>query len=606
MADKEWRFERLRLAMRSLFRCLSEHAPVVFALDDMHWVDPDSLALIRTLIHDSKKGRKFLFVGTTRPLQESSALTTACTFPRDKVDLLSLEGLGVAEITHLVSDLLKRSSEDVRPIAECLQRHTGGNPFAAIHLLRRLESQHYFVWDHDQKHWTFDSHRTMLGITVIDRPNEVVRETIQSLDEQERLALLTAASFGTSYFEVKNIVHALEVLEPREASTKEQPLRVSTSQSVDPFYIQNQIRSMEECLRRLVDKGFVCPQERQGHYKFSHDSVRDTAYSLLPEGRERRRVHLGIGRQIRQWMEAESELGTSLSHESVVLHATKQLNMAVDLIDDPWELVDLAELNYQAAELVAGKSSFFSFLEYLLFGKQLLGDRGWKDHYALTNKLSVALTRIQYTLGMYDECLKTADTVLRHGKILRDKIAVYHTKIFCLVQQDRHPEALDNCIDILKELGHPFPRRFVGAHVMKDSKKASKLLKGKTDDDLLALPQIDDEQINNSIEFMERLEECSLRKTDPAYFSLFTFRLIHLTVERGLFPLSTYAFMAWGWSKAVEGDHEEALRFGKLALRVADENKGLGRFRDTRVRMVYWSMIYHWRYPYHYGLEPLL
>jgi len=605
MADKEWRFERLRLAMRSLFRCLSEHAPVVFAMDDLHWVDPDSLALIRTLIHDSKKGRKFLFVGTTRPLQESAALTTVCAFPRDKVDLLSLEGLNVPEISRFVSDLLKRSSEDVRPIAECLQRHTGGNPFTVIHFLRRLEDQHCFTWDDDRKYWNFDIQETVFGITVIDRPAEVVRETIQSLDEQERLALLTAASFGTSYFEVNTIVHALEVLEPKKGITVEQSLRESRSESVDPFFVQNRIRTMEDCLGRLTDKGFVCPQERRGHYKFAHDSVRETSYSLLPEGRERRKVHLGIGRQIRLWMEAESELGTSLSHESLVLHATKHLNAAADLIDDIWELVDLAELNYQAAELVAEKSSFFPALEYLIFGKQLLGDKGWKNHYALANKLSVALTRIQYTLGLYDECLKTADTVLEHAKQLRDKIAVYHTKIFCLMQQDRYPEALDHIMDILKDLGQPFPKRFLGMHVIKDSKKAAKLLKGKTDEDLLSLPRVNDELINNSIEFMERLAECSVRKVDPAYFSLFSFRSIHLTMERGLFPLSTYAFMAWAWSKAAEGHHDEALRFGKLALRVADENQGLGRFRDTRIRMVYWTMISHWRYPYKDGLEHL-
>ena len=605
MTDKEWRFERLRLAMRSLFRCLSENAPVVFALDDLHWVDPDSLALIRTLIHDSKKERKFLFVGTTRPLQESPALTTVCAFPRDKVALLSLKGLSVTDTNRLVSDLLKRSSEDVISIAECLQRHTGGNPFTVIHFLRRLEDQHCFLWNDDLQYWNFDVHETVLAITVIDRPAEVVRETILSLDEQERLALLTAASFGTSYFEVTTIVHALEVLEPKRGLTEEQSLRASRQESVDPFFVQNRIRTMKECLARLADKGFVCPLERHGHYKFAHDSVRETAYSLLPEGRERRKVHLGIGRQIRLWMDAESELGTSLSHESLVLHAAKHLNAAADLIDDPWELVDLAELNYQAAELVASKSSFFPALEYLSFGLQLLGGKGWKDHYALANKLSLALTRIQYSLGLYDECLKTADTVLEHGKLVRDEIAVYHSKIFCLMQQDRFPEALDVCIKILKDLGQPFPKRFLGIHVIKDFKKAAKLLKGKTDGDLLALPRVDDEQLNNSIEFMERMAEMSLRGIDPAYFNLFSFRCVHLTMERGLFPLSTYAFMAWAWSKAVVGDHEEAVRFGNLALRVADEHQGLGRFRDTRIRIVYWNVIAHWRRPYKDGLQHL-
>lgn len=604
MTDKEWRFERLRLAMRSLFRCLSSYAPVVFCLDDLHWVDPDSLALVRTLIADQTRGRKFLFVGASRPLAEASLLLRQCVqgFSAGTIRRLTLPGLAVEEISQLVAGLLGRGQadkalDDVRPLAQSLYENTQGNAFAVIHLLRRLQDQNLFTFQPETESWTFDLAPSTAALCKIENPAQVVAESLEQLEQSEKLALMVAASFGTSYFEVATVVHALDVLAPVPQGEES----VHHLESVDPFCVQNRIRTMKQKMHKLVEAGFLTAQEPEGQFKFTHDSVREAAYSLLPEGEERMRVHMGIGRQLRMWMDMESELGTSLSHESMVLHAAKHLNYASDLIHDTWERVDLAELNYQAAELVAQKSSFFPALDYLQCGISLLGQEGWKNHYALTQKLYVALTRTQYSLGKYDECLRTADDVLAHGQVFHDERAVYHTKLFCLMQQNRFPEALEVVFSILKDLGQAFPRRFLKVNVVKGYKKACRLLKGKTDAELLSLPRVDDEILNDTAEFMERLAEISHRGEDRTYFTLFCLRCIHLTLEHGLFPLSTFAFGAWAWTQAELGNHDEATRFGKLAVQLADE--GLGRHRDVRVRIVYWSQLFHWRQPYHVALQ---
>jgi predicted ATPase len=608
MTGKEWRFERFRLAMRSLFRCLSSYAPVVFCLDDLHWVDPDSLALVRTLIADdvdTTSGRRFLFVGASRPLAEASLLLRQCIqgFSAGTIRCLTLPGLAVDEICHLVGSLLGYDDSEadqapnaVRPLAQSLHENTGGNAFAVIHLLRRLQDRNLFCYQTETNSWTFDLAPTRAALHKIENPAQVVVESLEQLEASEKLALMVAASFGTSYFEVATIVHALDVLEPVPRGEES----AHHLDSVDPFCVQNRIRNMKQKMHKLVEAGFVTAQETDGQFKFTHDSVREAAYSLLPEGDERKRVHMGIGRQLRMWMDMESELGTSFSHESMVLHAAKHLNYASDLIHDTWERVDLAELNYQAAELVAQKSSFFPALDYLQCGIMLLGEAGWKDHYALTQKLHVALTRIQYSLGEYDECLRTADDVLAHGRIFRDERAVYHTKLFCLMQQDRFPEALEVVFGVLKDLGQTFPRRFLKANVVKDYMKACRLLKGKADAELLALPRVEDEVLNDTAEFMERLAEISHRGVESDYFKLFALRCVHLTLERGLFSLSTFAFGAWAWTNAELGNHDEAVRFGKLAVQLADE--GLGRHRDVRLRLVYWSMLFHWRQPYDVAL----
>ena len=598
MTDKEWRFERLRLAIRALFRCLAYYSPVIFCLDDLQWVDPDSLVLIQTLILDQKQDRKFMFITTARPQPVVGG------FPRENVEVLSLPGLNTTEISQWLVALLQQSPDEARPLAERLQQHTDGNAFAVVHCLRRLSDQHHFTWDKVNKCWIYDMHEISLGIKLIEKPATMVRERLLALSEDERLTLVVASSFGTSYFEITTTVHALMVLE----RTKQQEISKATvpqrRDSVDPFFVQNRIRETKAALGRLEEKGLVVKQQEEGHYKFCHDNIREAAYSLFPEGRARQEIHLGIGRQLRLWMDAESELGTTLSQESLVLYAVKHLNTAVDLINDPWELVDLAELNYQAAELVADKSSFFPALEYLRFGVELLGEEGWKNHYALALKLHVALSRIEYCVGHYDECLDTAGTVIKHGRFTREERLVYHTKIFCLINKSKKMEALDLVLTVLQDMGHNFPRRFLQKHVTKEYKNIALWLKGQSDEDILALPRINDDDLNESVEFMERMAELSKFGTVPAYFKLFAFRLMKLTKERGIFPLSTLAFITWAWCMVDMGNHDEGVRFGKLAMELADERRG--RARDTRTKFLYWTHIFHWRHPYRDGLSPMI
>ena len=192
---------------------------------------------------------------------------------------------------------------------------------------------------------------------------------------------------------------------------------------------------MSASLHSVVRSGLV-EEISPGHFKFSHDRVREAAYSLLPEGNARKALHLKIGRQLRTWMDTESELGTNLSEESLLLHAAKQLNYGADLITDTWERLDVAELNFHAAEVAANKSSFFPSMEYLKHGISILGGcnhNPWKEHYGLMLKLSVALSRIQYCCGLHNESLQSANDVIMHSKTFVDRRNVYHTKLLVSV-----------------------------------------------------------------------------------------------------------------------------------------------------------------------------
>jgi len=598
MADKEWRFERFRLAVRSLFRCVSTFAPIVLMLDDLHWIDLDSFSLVKTILKDTHPGRQFLFVGASRMTERYHCLHEL----RDasfNVDFINLQCLSVDNLTNLLMDLLKREDECLTELAEIIYEKTSGNSFVVLHLLRILEQQELIFYSSDNSQWQWDSERILNESSISENITEVVADNLKTLGDSQKRALAIAAIFRTSYFDVKTIVHAMAFLGDKEEipADSERPLFQSMT---DPYVVAENLRELNDQLRSAARMGLV-KETSPGHYKFAHDRIREAAYSLLPEGDDKKTLHLKIGRQLRSWMETSNELGLAFSEESLLLHTTKQLTLGSSLMSDRWEKLDLAELNFQAAELAAQKSSFFPAIEYLKQGLQQLGHDPWNDRSSLMYKLSVALLRIEYCCGLSANCIQTADDVLAHAKDFEDKCPVYHTKILCLLQQEKQQEAQNLTIAVLKELGQDFPRRFLMLHVIRDFLRARKSLKGLSDEEIISIPEVDEERLNKVAGFLERLLELSFLGGDPEYFFLAMLRFCRLMFERGRFPWTLSFFNGWGYARVVMGDLNEAFRFGSLALRLIPTSHVQ---HDARMKVVFWSFIYQWRLPLRDGIEP--
>jgi predicted ATPase len=733
LTEKEWRFERFRLAFRSLIRIVStlHGAPLVLLLDDLHWADPDSVALLHTLLEDSQRHRQFMLVAATRPNMDPAAVLMQPDNSRivndavrheplrgsTQIRLMQLRNLRPHDVTCFLLHLLERaphsqesseqqsplsslppherdyteedfrSNPDVVSLAQLIFDKTYGNSFAVLQLLRLLEQEQLVYYSPEKSQWTWDidelmqhestnclgmqSHTTAAGNHVVDDHNasvvtQIVVKSLQRAPEQQRRAVVIASVFGVSHFEVTTIVHAMKFLErdcnisssQGESETCAESRKETAGcmkfvghgddrnnvdmgnvygdasstfldensddydeDSLDPYQVNARVRIMHKVLEDAARNGFVTETE-PGQYKFTHDRIREAAYSLLPPdgSHAKQLLHLRIGRQLRSWMDQFGELGTTsrtaltsssssvaffTSEESLLLHATKQLNLGAKLMTDTWEKLDLAEQNFLAAELAAKKTSFSPAMEYLEQGLKHLGDAPWKEHYTLTHKLNVALARIQYSCGRFHDSVETADEILSHGKTFRDKQPVYHTKLLCL-QQVHQVQAQEFVLDILDELGHKFPRRFLMLHLLYGMRKVSGLLKGMSDDDILHIPNVqprDDEHLHDCAEFLNRLAEISFMGGDTLYFPLFAIKILELTLELGLFILSPSAFLSWGIIQGRAGKLQDAVRFGRLSLTMAQSSHGRQHF--ARVRLAYYGSIFFWQLPLRDGIVPV-
>src|SRR5262249_47171531 len=104
--------------------------------------------------------------------------------------------------------------------------------------------------------------------------------------------------------------------------------------------------------------------------KFTHDRVREAAYSMIPE-ESRTRAHLRIGRLLAARASPEKR-------EETIFDIVNQLNRGVVLITSPEEREKLAELNVIAGRRAKVSTAYASALKYLIAGAALLGDDAWE------------------------------------------------------------------------------------------------------------------------------------------------------------------------------------------------------------------------------------
>ncbi|GAB2448606.1 DNA-binding CsgD family transcriptional regulator [Conyzicola lurida] len=120
------------LSFESILRQISANMPVVLLVDDLHWSDPESIAVMeRALRHLSDSPIRL--VATTREYGRRSAHTSGLTFDPNQVH--DLDGLTVDELERLTRPAWP--STPTRSQVVALREHTGGNPMWAFELIRR-------------------------------------------------------------------------------------------------------------------------------------------------------------------------------------------------------------------------------------------------------------------------------------------------------------------------------------------------------------------------------------------------------------------------------------------------------------------------------------
>ena len=294
--------ERQRLfdAVAKLFIAASRRAPVVVVLDDLHWADGGTLALLLHLAHIVPRQR-MLLLGAYRDVEVDRRAPLADTLAEVRRELdperLVLEGLDRRALGELLAALVAAGAS--ASFVEDLATETAGNPFFVrqllLHLLEegRLESET----------GGFPTRLSIRETGVPEGVREVIARRLSRLPPDASRFLGTASAFGGPFhFDVATAAAelsehvALDVLEA----------------------------ALEAQLVRETDEPEV--------YDFVHALVRHTLYADMSPSR-RVRVHWRIGEAL------EDRFGASPGPH---LSALAQHLAAGALAGDPLRAVDVS------------------------------------------------------------------------------------------------------------------------------------------------------------------------------------------------------------------------------------------------------------------------
>lgn len=216
-----------------LLRAVAGSVPVCVVLDDFHWADGQSVALLKHVARAVERDSLQLLV-TYRDsdLNKDHPLTGVLAYLRriEGVERIALTGLGADEVAELLHAAAGHDLDaDALALAGELATETGGNPFFVGEILRSLIESGAITFDEAAARWSVD---LAAVASLPESVRDVIEHRIDRLGDETRETLTVAAVIGRS-FEVRLLAELVEMPEGRlldqlEAAVRATLLREST------------------------------------------------------------------------------------------------------------------------------------------------------------------------------------------------------------------------------------------------------------------------------------------------------------------------------------------------------------------------------------------
>ena len=641
-SQKKQAFTRLTqlccVFLRTVATC---YGPVVLFLDDLQWADDASVQILEAIASDLES-RHLLLIGAFRDgddedegdTDEEVSHTTPATSKTKTANSERILALLQAVKTQAVSDdgtspflpctSLQLKNLDAQSIQEIVSRVTGmpiddkcrelckvilqkthGNAYFVFQFLEKLQREGMLIRVASQK-WDWDLEQIQSKTDVSENVVNLVGRKIKGLSSSLQHALKLACFLGFQF--QLDLLHLLV--------NSENEYHQSLSARYDEADLPPEGLSRAELtalLDEAVHEGLL---EKNGEisYKFSHDRVQCCLLEMVPEGKERETLHFRIGRLL--FRERDQRLRTESSSKSkrepisqamalrLLILATDHLNLGSALMSKSQDIVALAKLNLNAGKCALQQYAFSRSAGYMRKALFLLAeDAGptgkWTRHYQMCLDIVTALVYLEFCEGeasqrVHHLCLD----LFTHARCMKDKLKLYNIMIVGLGAQDGQlPDAVRLGVSVLNELGVKMPHRPKLWHLIREMSRLKRLLRGKSDDDLLSLDTMQDENTIAAIQVMTTMSYAvHLDEESRPVFAVLALRMMSLTCRYGHSEWSPLAFAQYGALQSVLGNLVEARRF--LGLTVEMIQRSSSNAAKARALATLHGMVSQWSEPY--------
>ncbi len=251
---------------RYLFQSLAEAAarlaqvqPWLFILDDLHWADESTLAL---LIHLAHRISQFplVIIGTYSDGYSQSNPALARTLEeliRLGIRPMKVAGLSRDAIAQMLNELSQRAVPE--ELVSAIFEESQGNPFFVEEVYRHLVEEGK-VLD------TAGEFRTDIKIDEVDVPENVrliIGRRLGRLDENEKRVLAAAAVVGRCFsFQLLSAVHPIDIDELFAVVEKAQRMAIIVPSSEGP---ETPFTFAHELVRQTLLAGISAPRKQRLH-----------------------------------------------------------------------------------------------------------------------------------------------------------------------------------------------------------------------------------------------------------------------------------------------------------------------------------------------------
>ena len=554
---------RLNRAVIRLVSDTSAYRPVVLAIDDLQWADPDTVLLISELLRASL--RNVLVIGAHRRGEfDAVAAGMAANGTRS----IAIEPLSCDDVESLLAHVCGRGIELSDAAAE-FHRRTGGNPLQIRQLLYQAHQQGALIPAGNGR-WGWDL-RVLSSIAVSATAAEFLRRHFERLRPLHREVLCSLSCIGGEF-----------------------DLDDATAAAALPPDVVAQ--ALWECLElRLLDavdsagRRITNAISRDARYRFSHDRVAETARDGLT-GAVERTVHLRMARRL------------VAQGDGRLFEAARHIGVSDTTSTGDAERLRFVDVLRRAALVARGQASFPLAFDHCRRAVDLLGSTRWQAHPELARALqfdAAEAALLVGDVGALDALLDEAGPFVGEPA---DRARLGYLRLKGRVAQNRLQDALDEGHRVLAEFGETLPddagRPRIGNALLRMKLTTSRW----STERLLALPMCEEPLVMELQRVLGEMRTMSYA-VRPNLIPLLVRKQLELTLRHGhtrSFPL---VLASYGLLLAIVGDHGNSQRFGEAALQLCARPE----FRHARPEAVFvhLSFIHHWRQPLRNGLSML-
>lgn len=515
----------------------AEH-PLVLFIDDLHNADNASLELLRSLLSDTEIQHLFCIAAFRENEISIAEIQTFESIENIKITRIKLQNLSQDDVNNLLSDSLIRKNgsgnghtRELKELACLISSKTLGNPFFTRQFLINLYEEEYIKFDRKEISWKWDFEEIKKQ-NITDNVVKLMANKVRKLPLQTHEALKIAACIG-SLFDLK----ILSVLYKKDQDI--------TKKELEPAILEN----------------LIVPVEKQ-HFRFVHDRIQQAVYDTITE-KDRSSFHLQTGKLLLRHYCPEDL-------EKQIFEVANQLNHGKELISDPAERKELAELNFRAGIKAKKSSAYLPAYNYLKISRDLLPKNSWKHEYEFTLKLFDELTELSYLAHRYKKTESYAVFIKHNARDILDICNAYHALLNSYRARLKYKEAVETGLQLLAQLGHKIPINPSRFTIVKEYLRTQLAIVGKDTAFFENLPMMTDRKKLAIVKIMDALATCSYYGY-PNLFPIMCFRPIRMSVKYGQTVEAPLVFIGYAIALSIMKKFDRAIAYARLGERLIEK-----------------------------------